>query len=193
MLKNHISMKKLLLLLLFLNVSVVFSQTDKDISEIIQLVINEYKSDTISVYFRFKNDRLKSDLEITKSIHDRKIYEVHNGDFDYYVENIAPRVDDDSVTVRMEKIKLTYSIQQKITKKTNNKRVRRFVKSDFKKSKRNTPFAFISIPLVSTDTKKAIVYGSYYCGGLWGSGGVFFFEKINKVWTFINYEQRWVS
>lgn len=174
-------MKKLLVLISLLNVSIAFSQTDKDISEIIGLVVEEYNSDTINVYFRFKNGKLKSDLNLIKSIQDRRIFGLYDSGFDSYVDNVAPRIDDDSVTVRMKKVKLVYSTQHKIAKKTDNKKIRRFLKLNFKKSKKKGPVAFISIPLLSIDTKKTIVYGSYYCGGLCGSGGVFFFEKINSI------------
>lgn len=172
-----------------MSLSVSFSQTENDLSEIIKLVVREYKTDTINVYSRFENAEMRSALDDTKTGQDMQISELYNSHFD----SVAPRIYDDTVTIRFYKLKVLYSKQKRFTKKTDNKKIRRYLKSDFEKRRRKGPVAFISIPLISMDNEKAIVFGSYYCGSLCGSGGTFFFQKVNGVWTLMDYERRWVA
>ncbi len=190
-------MKKILTAILVLTFTVSFSQTEKDLTEIIELVIAEYQTDTIIVNNRFRNEELLSALDGVKSrkdseIHDKYGTELDSNGIDPNWEIKTAEMYDDSVTVKIEKIKVEFFPAITIIDKKDNKRLRRYTKTKLKKNKRK-PVAYISFPLISTDQKRAIVYGSYICGGLCGSGGIFHLEKINGKWTMLEYERRWVA
>ena len=190
-------MRKVLTTILILTFTVSFSQTEKDLTEIIELVISEYQSDTIIVYNRFNNYELLSALDGAKSYKDSQIHEKYRTELDS--NGIDPNWEiktaemyDDSLTVKIEKVKVEFFPAITIVDKKDNKRLRRYTKTKLKKNKRK-PVAYISFPLISTDRKRAIVYGSYVCGGLCGSGGIFYLEKINGKWKMVKYERRWVA
>ena len=191
------NMNKILTAILILTFSVTFSQTDEDLTEIIELVIAEYQNDTIIVNNRFNSDELLSALDGAKSRKDSKINDKYRTKLDS--NGIDPNWEiktaemyEDSVTVKIEKIKVKFFPAITIVDKKDNKRIKRYTKTKLKKNKRK-PVAYISFPLISTDGKKAIVYGSYICGGLCGSGGIFYLEKINGKWKMMEYERRWVA
>lgn len=190
-------LKKIITAIFFLTCTVSFSQTEKDLTEIIELVIAEYQTDTIIVHNRFDNHELLSALDGVKSRKDSQIHEKYGTELDS--NEIDPNWEiktaemyDDTVTVKIEKIKVEFFPAITIVDKKDNKRVRRYTKIKLKRNKRN-PVAFISYPLISTDRKKAIVYGAYVCGGLCGSGGIFYLEKINGKWEMVEYERRWIA
>ena len=131
---------------------------------------------------------LMRDLDNIKSSQDAKLYEKFGTDFDI----VSPKVFDDTVTVSIEKVKVSYYPTEKMLKKQNKKRLNRYTKKNLVKNK-GKQYAHISIPIISYDGEKAIVYGGYYCGGLCGSGGIFFLEKIDGMWHLIEYERRWVA
>lgn len=191
-------MKKILLILLIINFGNVFSQTKKDYSEIIKLAIAEYENDSVKVYKRFKNDMLLSNLDLAKSQQDQKIYEEYENlkdttlSYKYFDQKLA-ELYDDSVTVKIETISVLFFPNFEWVDKKDNDRIRRFYKADFESNRKRRPIAFISIPLFSNVNKKAIVYGSYICGGLCGSGRVLLFEKIKGKWKLIKSDLSWVS
>ena len=191
-------MKKTLFTILFLTCSVSFSQIKNDLTEIIEIIVTDYKSDTINVYHRFKNFRLLSDLDRLKSDKDSKIHEKYDSELDSNGININWEIEvaemyDDSVTVNIERLKVKFFPSITFIDKKENKRIKRYFKTKYEKNKRKKPIAYISVPLISTDGKKAIVYGSYICGSLCGSGGVFHLEKINGKWKIADYVIRWIS
>ena len=51
----------------------------------------------------------------------------------------------------------------------------------------------LSIPILSTDKKKAYVEITYNCSGLCGSGKAVYLEKINNKWIIISSEMTWIS
>jgi len=190
-------LKKILTFILILTFTVSFSQADKDLTEIIELVIANYQADTISVYHKFDNYKLLSSLDGAKSYKDSQIHEKYKSELDSSGIDLnweikTAEMYDDSVTVVIDKIKVEFFPAITIVDKKDNKRIRRYTKTELTKNKKN-PFAKISYPLISTDRKKAIVYGSYICGGLCGSGGIFYLEKLNGVWKIVGYERRWVA
>lgn len=191
-------MKHIIVLVLMLTFGNLFSQNKNDYSEIIELVIAEYKSDTIKVYKRFQNQRLLTELERVKMQHDSKVYETYeqlkdSAKPDANFEQKFNALYSDSVIVTLEKIKIKFFPSLEWVEKKDKDRIKPYYKADFEKRRKNRPIAFISMPLISIDNKKAIVFDSYICGGLCGSGGVFFLEKINGVWKIIDYEIRWVA
>jgi hypothetical protein len=190
-------MRKILTTILILTFTVSFSQTDKDLTEIIELVIAEYKTDTIIVNNRFNNDEVLSALDDAKSrkdskIHDKYKTELDSNGIDPNWEIKTAEMYEDSVTVQIENIKVKFFPTITLVDKKDNKRIKRYTKTKLKKNKKR-PVAFISFPLISTDRKRAIVYGSYICGGLCGNGGVFYLEKIKGKWKMIEYERRWTA
>tara|TARA_R110000765_G_scaffold406644_1_gene503706 strand:- start:83 stop:586 length:504 start_codon:yes stop_codon:yes gene_type:complete len=167
------------------------------LTEIIELVIAEYQTDTIIVHNRFDNDELLSALDRAKSYKDSQIHEKYGTKLDS--NGIDPNWEiktaemyDDSVTVKIEKVKVEFFPAITIVDKKDNKRLRRYTKIQLKKNKRK-PVAYISFPLISTDRKRAIVYGSYVCGGLCGSGGIFYLKKVNGKWKMVEYDRRWIA
>jgi hypothetical protein len=181
-----------------LNFGNVFSQTEKDYSDIIGLVIEEYETDTIKVYKKFQNQRLLSELDRIKSKQDREINEKYKKLEDsakpnIYFDQKLGALYDDTVSVEVENIKVAFFPNLDWVDKKDKDRINRYYKTDFEKKRKKRPLAFISVPLISVDNKKAIVFGSYICGGLCGSGGVFFLEKVKGKWKVINYEMRWIS
>lgn len=165
-----------------------FSQSESDWDKLIGLVVSEYKADTIQVYHKFENSKLIWDLKNVKSTQDMEIYDKFGTNFDI----VAPKTVDDTVTVKIENIKVVFYSTEKTLKKKHNKRVNKYTKETLLKRK-NEQYAYISIPLISIDKKYAIIYSGYYCGGLCGNGGIFYLENINGVWKIINYERRWIS
>jgi predicted ATP-grasp superfamily ATP-dependent carboligase len=149
------------------------------------------------IYNRFNNDKLLSALDGVKSYKDSQIHEKYGAEVDS--NGIDPNWEiktaemyDDSVTVVIEKVKVKFFPAIAIIDKMNNKRIRQYTKKDLKKNK-NKPLAYMSFPLISTVRKRAIVYGSYVCGGLCGSGGIFYLEKVNGKWKVVEYERRWIA
>lgn len=159
-------------------------------TEIIELAIAEYQTDTLVVYNRFENDELMAALKKRKSKKDTKAHEKYGKELTWDI--IVNEIDADSITVEVEKVKVDYFPTINVLDKKNNKRIRKYTKTKLKRTKKR-PTAFISFPLISTDRKRAIVYGSYDCGGLCGSGGIFYFENINGKWRLIVYKRRWVA
>ncbi|MBZ0327190.1 MAG: hypothetical protein K8F54_06255 [Altibacter sp.] len=189
-------MRKILTAILILNLTVAFSQTEKDLTEIIELVITEYQADTISVYNKFINDELLSALVLIKNqkdsnIHEKYVTKLDSNGNDLNWEIKTAEMYDDTVTVNIEKMKVKFFPAIEIGDKKDNKRIRRYTKIDLIKHKKK-PFAYISFPLISIDGSKAVIYSGYVCGGLCGSGGIFYFEKVDGEWKIIGFERKWV-
>ena len=190
-------MKKILIAILILPFSTLFSQTENDLIEIIELVIADYNSDTIMVYHKFDNSELISDLDRVKMDMVIEIIEKHNRELDSCGANKNDvirlfEVFEDSVVVKFEKIDVQYFSSINLLNKKDNKRIKRYTKVDLIKN-RKYPLAYISIPLIATDQQKAIVYTSYVCGGLCGNGDTIYLEKINGKWKIIERKTRWIS
>ena len=168
-------------------------QSANDINQITQILINEYAADTIKVYHKFNNKALVRDLEKAKSNYDfEKMNQVE-------LMNDSLSLDEelsmfsDNVTIEFESIRVKYYESEKQLKRVNKKKLKKYCNGKFKKSKKNVPLAFISSPLISDDGKYAIVYCSYVCGSLCGSGGIQYLKLVNNKWEIDKYEMRWVS
>ena len=196
-------MKKALFILFILNIGNLFSQTEEDYSEVIRLVISEYQKDTIKVYKKFHNNKLHSDLIGVKSEQDSKISKKYKilkdsvrpdiNRLNTYVDQEMEERNDDSTYVEIENIKILFFSNLEMIDNKNKGRIDKYYKAEFENNRKNRPIAFISYPLISIDKNKAIVYGSYVCGGLCGSGGIYFLEKVNEKWKVSKYEIRWTS
>ena len=165
------------------------AQSGNDYSDILRLALDLYAKESINVYSRFENSEIEAELERVKSDNARQQYDLFGADFDL----VTPGMYDDTVTVVMDKIKLLYFEQKKKTIETANKRISRFIKFNFEKNRKKRPLAFISIPVISLDREKAIVYCYYVCGNLCGEGGTLYFKKENNKWILTNYIHRWIS
>ena len=180
-------MKTILTSIFILISCFVSSQTKEDVSQIINLVIQEYNPDSTYIYNRFKNTNLLSDIER------RYFFEIENLDDErlneFYVDTLAYNLD---YAKKYFKLPFYLNLDNNINK-TDNKRINKYTDKKVENNRKKRPIAFISYPLISVDNKKAVVYGAYVCGGLCGSGGIFFLEKIDGFWKIINYQMRWVS
>jgi hypothetical protein len=58
---------------------------------------------------------------------------------------------------------------------------------DYKNKTGNKKFCKISIPLISSNGKYAIIKYGYFCGDECGYGGIFLFEKRKNRWIKIDY------
>ena len=184
-------MKTVFLLGFILISSFAFSQTKDDLTDIINLVIEKYQTDSILVYNRFENNKLLSDFERKKLSY----YNIKSLDDDrlneFYIDTLKYRMD----YANTKYFELLYypNSEDNILEKKNNKRINRYTDIKLRNNTKKYPLAFISYPLISIDNKKAIAYGRYVCGPLCGSGGIFFLEKIEGVWKIIDYQMRWIS
>jgi hypothetical protein len=61
------------------------------------------------------------------------------------------------------------------------------------KAKKSFDFYEISIPIFSSDNKKAYVELSHYCGTLCGDGRSIYLEKVNEKWKIISKRETWIS
>tara|TARA_R110001632_G_scaffold221815_1_gene352576 strand:+ start:7412 stop:7981 length:570 start_codon:yes stop_codon:yes gene_type:complete len=186
-------MKKVLTTLFILSLNISFSQTQKNYSEIIGLIVSEYESDTLKVYKRFNNSTLLSTLELRKSLRDREYYKEYDNiedsvKFDHF-ENIAAKLYNDTVTVKIENMRVNYSQKLKRAKKEDNDLIRHFYETNYEKRRKKRPIVFISIPLLSVDNKRAIVFGDYVCRGICG-GTIFLLDKVNGKWKITDYKYR---
>ncbi|WP_452601970.1 hypothetical protein [Pontimicrobium sp. MEBiC06410] len=191
--------KHILFIPLLFVIGISFSQNKSDYSEIIKVVVSTYKSDSIKIYKRFNNNnnnRLLKELERIRTLKTQDLYHKYEKPKDSkklneYYDRIVDEIYSDSVTVKIENIKINFFSNFNQLEKKNKRKIYPFYKTKYSRKKR--PIAFISFPLISVNEKKAIVYGMYICGGLCGSGGLFFLEKINNKWIIVKYEIRWVS
>ena len=183
-------------MLLLFGIGISFSQNKSDYSEIIKVVVSSYESDSIKIYKRFNNNRLLEELERIKTLKTQALYRKYEKPKDSkklnkYYDRIIDEIYSDSVTVKIENIKVNFFFNSNQLEKKDKRKINPYYRTKYSRKKR--PVAFISFPLISVNEKKAIVYGMYICGGLCGSGGVFFLEKNNGKWTIIKYEIRWIS
>lgn len=184
-------MKNVLAIFLILSVNISFSQTKEDYGEIIGLIVSQYENDTLKVYKRFNNYTLLSTLELMKSFQDGGYYKeyekIEDSDkFDHY-EKISAKLYDDSVTVKIENIRVKYFQNLERVKKEDNRLIRHFHETNYEKRRKKRPILYISIPLLSVDNKRAIVFGDYICRGICG-GTIFLLDKVNGKWRITDYK-----
>jgi hypothetical protein len=173
-----------------------FSQSDKNAGEIIRLVVNDYKADTIEVFYKFNNQSLIRDLwdEESRKLDFGRIFNDCSKKFDTITESkkiaecIANGIPNDSATFEFEKIRIPFfGGDGDILKKMDNKKIAGFFKGKYQKNRKFRPMAAISFPLFDKHKKKAIVYCSYLGVGLSGNMGYFILEKINDKWEISHY------
>lgn len=177
---------------------VSFSQSENDAKDIIKLVVDVYKNDTINVFYKFHNQELIYDLSQTewKKFDLSKIFEECSKKYDtitekdLFFECINSKFPNDTATFKFEKIKVNYYGNSDLLEKTNDTRIKKIHKTSFGKNIKIKPLSFISFPLISSDKKKAIVYCTFITGSLSGNKGYYILEKINRKWKIVNYEFR---
>ncbi len=182
-------MKKILVLILILSLSVSLAQTNNEYEKILSIVIEQFEVESIKVYSRFENSEIIEELERIKKVHENKILDSLGANFDI----ISPKIYDDTVTVVMDEVRLSYFDQKELLSKTSNGKVNRFLNQKFEKNRKKRPLAFISFPVLSHDRRKAIVYVYYVCGNLCGEGGTIYLEKSGEDWRPIKYIFRWLA
>ena len=199
-------MKATIFILTIFSSCQIISQQKNDITEIISLVVNNYKKDTLEVYNRFHNNELIKDFEDAETVKffetNKKIENRIKGTEFKDVEEkekllihldlLWENMHTDSVTLSFQKIKVLINETTTLINKKNNKRINRYAKSNLTRKKKKK-YAFISFPIISSDKSKAIVYVGYYCGGLCGSGGILHLEKKNGTWQILEFEPTWIA
>jgi len=169
--------RNLLLLIVLIFSSCIYAQSAEvnNQVEIIKLVVDKFnKNEKNNVYYRFDNRSLLKDLDFT-------FYE--NIELDH----------SDSAIIKLKDIDFKYWTNSTLLKKTNNKRIKPFLKRDYIKNWSNTPTAYISFPLISIDGENAIVYARYVCGSLCGSSGYFYLKRTDNIWTLVEYVEEFIS
>ena len=186
-------MKIASLILLILFTTEGFCQSSKDIGQITQLLVKEYAADTIRVYHKFNNRGLIKDIEEAKSNFDfEKMKEVE-------LMNDSLSIDEEfsmfdyNIIIEFEGLRIKYYESEKQLKRVNKKKLKKYCHGKYQKRKKKIPIAFISSPLISDDGRHAIVYCSYVCGPLCGSGGIQFLKLVNNKWEIDKYEMQWIS
>lgn len=191
-------MKKLFLIILTFIPLVSFSQTENETKEIVALIVNQYKMDTINIFYKFHNNDLINDFQQIKSDNEiatlRKYYKIVDSiGYDKYFDRIQAEIFDDSITIQFENVLIPYFINEKRLKQTESKKIKKLYDEKYVKNKKTRPISSISIPLISKDQKKALIYVSHIFGSLEGHGDIVFFEKINGKWKISGYKMRWIS
>jgi hypothetical protein len=187
-------MKKLKLLFTILCILlpfISFAQFENDVEKIIEIVVKDYRKDSIDICFKFENVNLLNDIESARSNYHYKLLEKYSFDDLLSFENNWELIEPEEL--RFEGINVHYENSKKLIKKKSKKKIKKYVKGKYQTDKSTRPLAFISIPLISQNNDEAIVYVSYTCGGLCGSGGIIYFKKINYFWERVDYQLKWVS
>lgn len=199
-------MKKLIFLFIIFSFLQLLGQQKNDSKEIIDLVVNNYKNDSIEVYHKFHNYELIKDfdnaesekfLKITREI-EKRINSSEFAELDekekagIYLDFLWENIDADTVTVTFNKIKILLNTNKKLIDRKDNKRIKKYTKKNLTNKKKNK-YAFISFPIISTDKIKAIIYVGYYCGSLCGKGGILHLEKLNGKWEIVEFVPTWIS
>jgi hypothetical protein len=86
-----------------------------------------------------------------------------------------------------EKLKIEKVILQKINLTTEEREITK------RKNGELYNFYVMTIPIFSSDNKKAYVELNHYCGGLCGSGKSIYLKKINKKWKIVDKWRTWIS
>lgn len=177
---------------------IAFSQSENDTNDIIKLVVNNYKNDTIDVFYKFQNQELIDNLSDAewRKIDLGKILEECSKKYDTITERDLffecwnSKLSNDTAAFQFEKIRVKHCRNNDFLKETNDKKLKKHYKASYIKNKKTKPLAFISFPLISADRKKAIVYCTYLEENLSGNKGYYILEKINRKWKIITYEFR---
>lgn len=183
--------KKILFILSVLASFSSFSQA-KNWNEIVDLVVSTYNKDTINVYYRFDNTMIEKDLEnaYSEKLDDYfKDYELNKDSLKNKnsLDDEHAHLYHDTVTVVVENIKVPYNKSIAVCQELNNRKIENYSTEKLHR-KRDKPIAYISIPLIAADNKRAKVYCKYISGALSGNMGVFNLERINGKWSIINYD-----
>jgi len=196
-------LRKTLTTILILTFTISFSQTKRDISEIIELIIAKESIDYSRIYYKFDNYQLLSRLNDFKRAKDEDIKEkyraladsaYYRSAYDYIIQT-TERIISDTITVKLRYDKFYYRINIEKLEQTSTKQIKRYVKSESLSKIKKTPYISISFPIFSTDNKKAIVYkctSDFFteyvpCTSL----GYYIIEKENNIWKIKHYQYRW--
>ena len=170
-----------------------FSQSENDVREITALMVRKHDNDTINIYHKFENRELIQTINSAKNSQEHKQLLKIESRYDSSDADEILKIFGDDVLVEIEGIAFKYDEAMKSAKERDADKISKYVSSNFQKRKQKQPLAFISTPLLSADGKHAIVYCSYSCGSLCGSGGIQFFEKVQREWKLMSYLIKWVS
>lgn len=137
-----------------------FSQTEEDYRSLISITIDRFEKENLRVYKKFENNSLleKLDVSYSKKFDEVKIRLENKNDS--LIENVYlfDIVLSDTLLVNLGDIKVNYNSTAEKLEKTNGKKIKRYVKSNFLKRKRNENHASLSFPLLSSTGTKAIIY-----------------------------------
>ena len=137
-----------------------FSQTEEDYRSLISITIDRFEKENLPVYKKFENYSLLEILDVSysKKFDEVKIHLENKNDS--LIENVYlfDIVLSDTLLVNLGDIKVNYNSTAEKLEKTNGKKIKRYVKSDFIKRKRNENHASLSFPLLSSTGTKAIIY-----------------------------------
>ena len=158
-------MKKTIFIIIFILCNSSYAQLQNERSKIIAQVVKLFEKENAKLYYQIKNDHYERELDLmekkrTKS--DSKISEYLNIDYKEF---------------------------KRIFFKTNNTLLSKYYSTTTTKDLKEKNIAILSIPIISEDNKKAIIYGRYSCGLFCGKMNIFYFEKMKEKWVIRNIEQ----
>ena len=172
--------------------SVTYSQTEKDLIDIIEIIITESSTDTIDSFHKFDNQKLIDkfyEIKQKKNNQINKYYRtiIDSLGYEKYYKITNSKILPDSVTIDFEKMKFRFNSNFEKLIKKNNKRIRRIYKFYSLEKRNEQPLISFSYPIFSIEKNDAVVYFEY--SGIKKSGhGIFIFNKENEKWKKVKTE-----
>jgi hypothetical protein len=174
--------------------------SDDEINSIVEAVIyqdslpvlKEQKFDTRSQYYRspIATDLTNLDILVVDSL-------VENTSLNdlLKIEKINGRLffdkSDSLYLVFQKKYLNSFSINKQLSSKLLT--TTSLEESERKKDIKFSTYYDLTIPILSTDKKKAYVELTFHCTGLCGNGSAFYLEKVNNKWQIIGRVFLWIS
>ncbi len=157
-------MKKTILTILLISIQYNFYfQTLIEQSEIITQVSKLFEKDNVKLYYKIRNEHYERELDLVK--------------------------ENKSESIILKYLNLDYRDFIKTYRKTDGISVATYYNTISTKNLKEENIAVLSIPIFSTDEKKAILFARYSCGLFCGKISVFYFIKENSSWVLSNIEE----
>ena len=150
-------MKKTILIIFLISIQCnLYSQTFIEQCEIITQVSKLFEKESVKLYYEIRNEHYEMEISLVKKNSSES--------------NILKYLD------------LNYKDLIKTYRKTDGNSLSKYYDTITTKNLKEENIAILSIPIFSTDGKKAILYGRYFCGIFCGKINVFYFIKENTNW-----------
>jgi len=178
---------KTLLLLSFIFSLTSLSFGSKEHKLILKTLAKKYKGDSTTLAIRFNNKMLIADFENAQNKRYSQVMEANKRD----ILSVLNVIDSDTFTVVIQGYRFYYTDIVRPLYKKANKSIRL---KEFKGDKMSSPNQLqFSIPLISSNGQKAIVYIAKHSKNHCSSGGIVFLSKSKNNWIIDNYKLTWIA